>query len=348
MSKRKTNAPAQDAKPEATAADEKPADAKPSKQGTEEAKPADEGKAHEDAAPEPGATDTAEAGAAGDQDIMRVGVKSVWQSEETDLLVIELNSGPPIEVDLPPALAHVSDNVLQSFLVRDHSLFWGMHGFELPLEGYELWDTRVSDSFEAYQAWKADLKESAAERKAEQAEQTQKVLPDETWPGLAADANTMAAAMAACTAYGTMERRLGSSGNWFIPEGEEDDPLGNKQFTEDAAAKMAAFLRQWPDATPEALVIHMRRKGYPDVREPGPREMAAWRIFAFTLAQLDEAEAKIAAEKAAQERAESRQPKAVDRDQLAMVPEDDNPLSEMGRAALRRSETPALAKSRQN
>lgn len=49
----------------------------------------------------------------------------------------------------------------------------------------------------------------------------------------------------------------------------------------------AAFLRQWPEGKPDAIVIHLRRAGFKDVPEPGRRELAAWKVFAVTLAELD-------------------------------------------------------------
>jgi hypothetical protein len=66
-------------------------------------------------------------------------------------------------------------------------------------------------------------------------------------------------------------------------------------------AKAAEFLRQWPDGSAEAVTIHVRMKGFPDTPVPGPRELAAWKVFAFTLITLDQVDADEAAAKAAAE-----------------------------------------------
>ncbi len=72
-------------------------------------------------------------------------------------------------------------------------------------------------------------------------------------------------------------------------------------FARPVMTEAAAFLRQWPDAPADAVVIHLRRKGFRGVPDPGPRELAAWKLLAFTLACLDEVDRQEAEAKAAEE-----------------------------------------------
>ena len=73
---------------------------------------------------------------------------------------------------------------------------------------------------------------------------------------------------------------------------------------------------------------------------------AAWAVFAFTLRTLDQVTAAEKAEAEAEARAQEKRRLLVDRDRLAMTPEDDSPLSEYGKAAMRRRESPQGEKPR--
>ncbi len=91
--------------------------------------------------------------------------------------------------------------------------------------------------------------------------------------------NVLAATMAALHAETIDEP---ASTELFGASTEEEEKLAF------IAHEAAGFLRQWPDATAEAVTIHLRRSGFTDVPEPSPRALAAWKVFAFTLHQLDE------------------------------------------------------------
>lgn len=67
-----------------------------------------------------------------------------------------------------------------------------------------------------------------------------------------------------------------------------DDDTVQDAAVRDCMMAAAAFLRQWPDATAEAIAIHLRRSGFADVPEPDQRALAAWKVFAFTLSVLDD------------------------------------------------------------
>lgn len=82
---------------------------------------------------------------------------------------------------------------------------------------------------------------------------------------------------------------------------------GPTEAYERVAECAAAFLRQWPDGTPEAIVIHLQRAGFKDVPQPGRRELAAWKVFAVTLAELDAIDRAEAAERKAAEWASTPQ-----------------------------------------
>ncbi|WP_336071488.1 hypothetical protein [Nitratireductor rhodophyticola] len=113
-----------------------------------------------------------------------------------------------------------------------------------------------------------------------------------------------------------------------------------------AMQEAASFFRRWPDSTPEAVCIHMRRRGLPNLPAPNRRMAAAWAVFAFTLRTLDQVTAAEKAEAEAEARAQEKRRLLVDRDRLAMTPEDDSPLSEYGKAAMRRRESPQGEKPR--
>lgn len=129
--------------------------------------------------------------------------------------------------------------------------------------------------------------------------------------------NEGAAAAAASCACG---------GAWLGPA-----PLGLK--TGNARVKAAAaFLRTERTATPAAIVIHLRRLGFADVPEPKGRLEVAWRVFTLTLNALDRLDFDIkAAAEATSRQQEAARPHGAPRDQLANLPPDRNPLTQIGR-----------------
>lgn len=142
------------------------------------------------------------------------------------------------------------------------------------------------------------------------------------------DANMVAAFMAACVAFGTTDDdattlpRFDRSWLTFV-DGDHKA----------AIAMAAAFLRRAPQALPETLAIHLRRSGFHDTPAAVGRVAVAWKVFAFTLAELDaldraEAEAR---ERAAAEETARRGPAPVPRSQLAGLPADNDPRTQLGR-----------------
>lgn len=88
--------------------------------------------------------------------------------------------------------------------------------------------------------------------------------------------NIERAAQAASAAYGGF--------GFFTPNFA--DPV------DDVLRLAAAFVRTWPDAPAEAIPSHLQRKGgFSDVPIAGKHELAAWRIFAYVLTQLDRLDA---------------------------------------------------------
>lgn len=109
----------------------------------------------------------------------------------------------------------------------------------------------------------------------------------------AAEANVMKAAMGAVIAYakiGTIDAAM-----VFQPD------FAGQAKTAAAFRAAAAFLRDYPEASAEAVTIHLQRAGFLNVPRPDRRGLAAWKVFAFTLHQLDAVDAQEAAERAAAE-----------------------------------------------
>jgi hypothetical protein len=107
---------------------------------------------------------------------------------------------------------------------------------------------------------------------------------------------------AAAEIYGKNVVRAAAAASWAFHEdfSEGADPselLGTRAKTTalDAFAEAADFLRKHPDAAANALALHLRLKGFPSVPDPGPRELAAWKVFAFALQALDDVDAQLAA-----------------------------------------------------
>ena len=126
---------------------------------------------------------------------------------------------------------------------------------------------------------------------------------------------------------------FGSKGAGYHVRMDVDFCRYNLMLTEPTAmlVEAAAFIRANPAAPIDALPIHLKLKGY-ELPAAGRREMLAWRVFAFVLAQLDQADKDEAAETARQAaETEAAKPRGVLRGRLAMKPIDRNPLSQMGK-----------------
>ena len=145
------------------------------------------------------------------------------------------------------------------------------------------------------------------------------------------DVNVLAAFAAASLAFGTTEED-----STTLPRMDVGWIGGGSP----AATCAAAYLRRdsTPIVLPETLVIHLRRSGFPDTPAAEGRIAAAWKVFAFTLAELDALDRRTAQEKAMAEAdaQAARGPAAQPRDRLANLPYDRNPLSETGRLNQRR------------
>lgn len=109
----------------------------------------------------------------------------------------------------------------------------------------------------------------------------------------------------------------------------------------DHALLCVDFVRQWPEAPVSAMVIHVcRAKKFPTVElddlPPAARvSIRTLRLVALEcLAAEKEHRSKFDADLRDRERRLTEKA-AYDRADLAMTPEDDNPLSELGRAAAR-------------
>ena len=142
------------------------------------------------------------------------------------------------------------------------------------------------------------------------------------------DINVLAACSAASLAFGTTEEDTTALPRFAV------DWLGARggDHVQAAALCAGAFLRRDTAmlVQPETLVIHLRRSGFPDVPEATGRVAVAWKVFAFALAELDALDRAEA--EAAQKRAEAATgPRAARREELAMVPADPNPLTDLGR-----------------
>ncbi len=100
------------------------------------------------------------------------------------------------------------------------------------------------------------------------------------------DESVVASTFAASHAYGGVGA--------FAVFNVDDDTIGEDAFHR-LMTSAAAFVRANADAPAEAIPIHLKLKGFRDLPETGPREIAAWRVFAFTLMQLDRLDAEQAA-----------------------------------------------------
>jgi hypothetical protein len=143
------------------------------------------------------------------------------------------------------------------------------------------------------------------------------------------DVNVLAAAAAASMAYGTIEGDGTSlprmDTGWLLPEG---GPML------EAATCAAALLRKANDAPAETLRIHLKRAGFA-VPERTAMGDLGFDVFAFVLTHRDRLDRE-AAEAARQEQRAPRGPQARPRSELAMVPPDNDPRSELGRHVSRR------------
>lgn len=93
--------------------------------------------------------------------------------------------------------------------------------------------------------------------------------------------NVLAAALAASAAFGTKFKHAEVDRSWLRPL-EGSSPALMKR-----ANAAAEFIRGNPDAPVHALPIHLKMKGFGDLGEQGPRELAAFKIFKATLEALD-------------------------------------------------------------
>lgn len=154
-------------------------------------------------------------------------------------------------------------------------------------------------------------------------------------PGNRMDINVLAAYAAASLAFGMTEEDVTTlpriDGAW----------LGQLGTRAQAAALCAAgFLRR--DAAvlvqPETLVIHLKRSGFPDAAAAEGRAAVAWKVFAFTLAELDALDrTRAEAARRAEAAAAASGPRPARRLSLAMQRADANPLTELGRQLQGRS-----------
>lgn len=138
------------------------------------------------------------------------------------------------------------------------------------------------------------------------------------------DSNVLAGTFAASHAY---DPRSGGAFAGF----DVDDDAADEHSIHEVMTEAASFVRTWPDVSAEAIVIHLRRAGFRFVPEAGRREKAAWAVFKATIAELDAVDKAEAAEREAEQRAKDRAVKAVPREDLAMMPEDPDPRTDMAR-----------------
>lgn len=109
----------------------------------------------------------------------------------------------------------------------------------------------------------------------------------------------------------------------------------------DVAALCVDFVRQWPEAPVGAMLIHVCRSSkapifeFDDMPAAARVSLRAFRLVALEcLAAEKEHRAKFDADLRDRDRRLTEKA-AYDRADLAMTPDDDNPLSELGRAATR-------------
>lgn len=154
-------------------------------------------------------------------------------------------------------------------------------------------------------------------------------LPDEQQDRAGPDPNMVIAHAAASMAYGGVDVQADAlpilDNRW----------LGEDDLRAQRADLAADFLRSWPESTPETVRVHLLRRGQ-HLPELDHQVRAAWQVFSRVLTALDERDRTIAAEAASTRQAEEKRRMLVARDRLAMTPAEDSPLSEMGKAALRK------------
>lgn len=141
--------------------------------------------------------------------------------------------------------------------------------------------------------------------------------PQDTPAGAWPFPNLLAAAAAASFAYGTENTHAPRFGfRWLMASEVEPAEL---DFVA-RARTAAAFVRSNPDAPAEAIPIQLKLKGFRDVPPPGPRELAAWRVFAFALKEL--ARVDMEAARLAQFEAARTPPRpSAHADQMALMPQ---------------------------
>ena len=157
-------------------------------------------------------------------------------------------------------------------------------------------------------------------------------MSDEEDEELYLEPNVLSAIGAACVAYAQIDGRAGA-----LPEHDASwlgfDDNSENETVKRAVETAAAFVRNWPNESPEAAGIHLRRSGFKDVPAIGHRERAAWKVFATTLHALDAADKAAAIEAEEKRRAEEqRGPTARSSDDLTYQPQKVNELSDLGRA----------------
>jgi len=137
------------------------------------------------------------------------------------------------------------------------------------------------------------------------------------------DDNVLAATLAGARVTGDNPDRYG-----------DDLNLAGDAMSHARAHLAASFLRANRDAKPETIVIHLRMNGHRQTREAAGRVAVAWSVFAFTLNALD----ALDAEQRAKDEAKHREADAADRrragarrDQLAMLPYDNDPRTDIAR-----------------
>lgn len=137
------------------------------------------------------------------------------------------------------------------------------------------------------------------------------------------DGNAMASAVAAFVAYGTDANSDMATLNWGFVGTSADD-------TDQATHEAAAFIRANPDAPAEAIPVHLGLKKLAKPQADDARALLAWRVFGFTLKELD------AFDRAAKAAMRPAEPQASGfPGELAMTPQKD-PFAPGGFSALRR------------
>jgi hypothetical protein len=136
----------------------------------------------------------------------------------------------------------------------------------------------------------------------------------------------MSAFAAASAAYSCTASSFGLDARWLLLE-------PNNVIVPRMIELAAAFLRKWPDnVNPDAIVIHLRRSGFSQVPKPGPRRAIAWKVFAFTLAELDRLDREEAERRKIEAAKNPGRPLGVaSREDLTYAPPDNSPRSDLGR-----------------